>query len=67
MAKYTLQGYNPNKKLCFMPNFPLSYLAKTSKVSDTLSFSFKNGLEFFSWVSFFSLEFFENAQKISLA
>ena len=40
-----------------MSLFPLNYLAITSKVSDTLSFSFKNGLEYFLWVSFLALSF----------
>ena len=48
-----------------MPHIHLTYLAKTSKASDTFSFSVKNGLEFFMG-EFFSLDFFENAPTISL-
>ena len=43
--------------------FLLSFLAEASKISETLSFWLKNGLEFFLTLSFFGLEFFENGQK----
>ena len=50
-----------------MPHIHLTYLAKTSKLkaSDTFSFSVKNGFDFFMG-EFFSLTFFENAPTISL-
>ena len=46
--------------------FSLSSFDEASKNPDSLSFLAKNGLEFFRRLSFFGLEFFENAQKISL-
>ena len=46
--------------------FSLSFFDEASKNPDSLSFLAKNGLEFFRRLSFFGLEFFENAQKISL-
>ena len=46
--------------------FALSFFDEASKNPDVLSFSAKNCLEFFWRLSFFVLEFFENAQKISL-
>ena len=46
--------------------FALSFFDEASKNPDSLSFSAKNGLDFFQRLSFFGLEFFENAQKISL-
>ena len=49
-----------------LKSFALSFFDEASKNSDSLSFSAKNGLEFFRRLSFFSLEFLENAQKISL-
>ena len=49
-----------------LKSFALSFLYEASKNPDILSFSAKNGLEFFQRLSFLGLEFFENAQKISL-
>ena len=46
--------------------FSLSFFDEASKNPDSLSFLAKNGLEFFWRLSFSGLEFFENAQKISL-
>ena len=66
------------KKICALRNcqlllfisdvliFSLSFFDEASKNPDSLSFLAKNGLEFFRRLSFLGLEFFENAQKISL-
>ena len=41
----------------------MSFLAGASKISETLSFWLKNGLELFLTLSVFGLEFFEYGQK----
>ena len=43
--------------------FLLSFLARASKISETLRFWLKNSLQVFLTLSFFGLEFFENGQK----
>ena len=50
-----------------MTNFSFEFFwLQPPKISETLSFGLKNGLEFFWALSFFGLEFFENGQTKSL-